>query len=61
MGAHRSARPAEEVWGSAVAFFFFLFIHYSHATYQIMARLYTVRFPVRCPRSGVVGAVAGNR
>jgi len=26
--------------------FFFLFIHYSHATYQIMARLYTttVRF-----------------
>ena len=23
---------------------FFLFIHYSHATYQIMARLCTVRF-----------------
>jgi len=25
-------------------FYFFLFIHYSHATYQIMARLCTVRF-----------------
>jgi len=28
----------------ALAFSFFLLIHYSRATYQIMARLFTVRF-----------------
>jgi len=29
---------------STLSWFFFWFNHYSHATYQIMARLYTVRF-----------------
>jgi len=29
---------------SSVNIFFLLFIHYSHATYQIMASIYTVRF-----------------
>jgi len=38
---HVARSPASSVAGGL---FFFWFIHYSHATYQIMARLCTVRF-----------------